>query len=79
MQEDWVRLLRDQCVAAGVPFCYKQQMVNGVRIRSPRLDGKVWDAMPTLTPMPLAATPAANLQLTMFDEAGSLSSDAAVG
>jgi protein gp37 len=43
---DWVREIRDQCAAAGVPFFFKQ--VGG---RTPKaggriLDGRTWDEMP---------------------------------
>ena len=42
----WVRSLRDQCVAAGVPFFFKQQMVGKELVSLPELDGKVWDEFP---------------------------------
>lgn len=45
--EDWARSLRDQCVAADVPFFYKQTYRNGKKIEMPELDGRVWDQMPT--------------------------------
>jgi protein gp37 len=42
----WVRLLRDQCVEAGVPFFFKQwggfYHNSGGRV----LDGRTWDEMP---------------------------------
>ena len=40
---DWLRSLRDQCVAAGVPFFLKQMEINGKVVKMPELDGKVWD------------------------------------
>jgi protein gp37 len=43
---DWVRSLRDQCVAAGVPFLLKQLEINGKLSHMPELDGKVWDEFP---------------------------------
>jgi protein gp37 len=46
MDEDWVRDLRDQCVAAGTPFFYKQAIRNGCRVHMPELDGQVWDQFP---------------------------------
>lgn len=46
MQEDWVRNLRDQCVEAGVPFFYKQQVVNGEVVHAPELDGRQWQEFP---------------------------------
>lgn len=42
----WVRSLRDQCVAAGVPFFFKQAMEGGEVVSLPALDGKVWDQFP---------------------------------
>jgi len=43
---EWVRSLRDQCVAAGVPFFFKQwggpKPSSGGRL----LDGRTWDEMP---------------------------------
>lgn len=46
MHEDWVRNLRDQCGEAGVPFFYKQQMVNGEIVHAPELDGRQWQEFP---------------------------------
>lgn len=40
--EDAVRSLRDQCVATGTKFFYKQKVENGRKISLPELDGKVW-------------------------------------
>jgi protein gp37 len=50
MHPDWVRSLRDQCVAAGVPFFMKQW--GGVRkkLRGRILDGRTWDEMPKVQP-----------------------------
>ncbi len=47
MQEAWVRSLRDQCVAAGVAFFFKQW--GGVqKHRTGReLEGRTWDEFPT--------------------------------
>ncbi len=46
MKAEWVRDIRDQCVAAGVPFFFKQW--GGVwKKRAGRvLDGRTWDEMP---------------------------------
>lgn len=43
---DWARELRDQCVAAGVPYFFKQ--VGGIRPKAGgrELDGRTWDQMP---------------------------------
>jgi protein gp37 len=46
MELDWARNLRDQCQEAGVPFFFKQAMINGKPVKMPELDGKVWDQYP---------------------------------
>jgi protein gp37 len=49
MHPDWVRSIRDQCAAAGVPFFFKQH--GGVlKKKTGRvLDGRTHDAMPART------------------------------
>lgn len=42
MDIEWARSVRDQCQAAGVPFFFKQQMVNGKLVHMPELDGQIW-------------------------------------
>ena len=45
MNYDWARSLRNQCLAAGVPFFYKQG--NAFRSGQDRvLDGRAWDEYP---------------------------------
>lgn len=46
MSLDWVRSIRDECVAANVPFFFKQQLVNGRKVELPELDGQVWAQFP---------------------------------
>ncbi len=48
MEESWVRGLRDQCVASGVAFFFKQW--GGVHRagKGRLLDGRTWDQMPPL-------------------------------
>lgn len=46
MNEDWVRSVRDQCLAAGVAFFYKQAAVNGRKVSLPVLDGRQWMEFP---------------------------------
>lgn len=46
MSEDWVRLIRNQCVSAGVPFFYKQRIDGGKKITLPELDGRQWAEFP---------------------------------
>lgn len=43
---DWIRDVRDQCVAADIPFFLKQLEVDGKLVKMPELDGRVWDQMP---------------------------------
>jgi len=46
MDLDWVRDLRDQCQAAGVPFFLKQAFLFGWMVKLPKLDGQVWAEYP---------------------------------
>jgi protein gp37 len=53
MQAEWARAIRDQCVAAGIPFFFKQwgeYGEDGVRVgkkaAGEMLDGKEWNQMP---------------------------------
>jgi protein gp37 len=49
MDEAWVRSIRDQCVAAGVAFFYKQNAVQWRKIPLPELDGTVWRQFPAVS------------------------------
>ena len=51
MEQDWVLEIRDQCLAAGVPFFFKQW--GGVRKKDAGrlLDGRTWDEMPAAVPL----------------------------
>ncbi len=42
----WVRAIKDQCVAASVPFFWKQHVVNGRKISTPEMDGRKWAEFP---------------------------------
>ena len=46
LRADWVRSVRDQCLAAGVPFWFKQW--GGVRRKEMgrELDGRLWAERP---------------------------------
>lgn len=46
MDENWVRSIRDQCEAGGVPFFYKQRIENGRKVELPMLDGRQWAEFP---------------------------------
>ncbi len=42
----WARDLRDQCQRVGVPFFFKQHLVNGKKVETPELDGQRWTQYP---------------------------------
>lgn len=46
MDPDWPRALRDQCVAAGVPFFFKQWGGRTPKANGRELDGRTWDEYP---------------------------------
>lgn len=46
MHPDWPRAIRDQCVAAGTAFFFKQWGGKTPKSAGRLLDGKVWDQMP---------------------------------
>ncbi|MTI83470.1 MAG: DUF5131 family protein [Firmicutes bacterium] len=43
---EWIRNLRDQCIAANVPFFLKQMEIGGKVVKMPELDGQVWNQFP---------------------------------
>jgi len=47
MHPAWGRDLRDRCVAAGVPFFFKQVGGRSPKAGGRTLDGRTWDQMPT--------------------------------
>jgi protein gp37 len=47
MHPDWVRLLRDQCKAAGVAFFFKQWGGRTPKAGGRELDGRTWDEWPS--------------------------------
>jgi len=51
----WVRDIRDQCVAAGVPFFFKQWGGPTSKSGGRLLDGRTWEEMPVLAPSPVPA------------------------
>lgn len=46
MQAEWVRQIRDQCVAKSVPFFFKQWGGVNKKRTGRKLDGRTWDEMP---------------------------------
>lgn len=57
MPAEWVRPLRDHCVACGIPFFFKQW--GGVRKHTTGrlLDGRTWDEFPKCPPVPIPPMP----------------------
>jgi len=60
LDPDWVREVRDQCLAKGVPFFFKQWGGKTSKSGGRKLDGKVWNQFPTVAQMrnPGVPTPA---------------------
>ena len=54
MEADWARDIRDQCVAAGVPFYFKQWGGVFKKRLGRELDGRTWDEMPNFDKSPVA-------------------------
>jgi protein gp37 len=48
MRVEWVTDIRDQCLAAGVPFFFKQWGGVAKKRAGRKLDGRTWDEMPAL-------------------------------
>ena len=46
MEPDWARSVRDQCVAAGVAFFFKQWGTNNKKKAGRLLDGETWLEFP---------------------------------
>jgi protein gp37 len=51
MDPEWVRDIRDQCLAAKVPFLFKQWGGTRKRKAGKVLDGRIWDEMPVYVPL----------------------------
>ncbi len=48
MAPEWARQIRDQCLAAGVPFFFKQWGGRTPKSLGRVLDGRTWDEMPEI-------------------------------
>lgn len=59
MAPEWAQEIRDQCVAAGVPFFFKQWGGRTPKSGGRVLDGRTWDDMPSVGPV--AHAPAASM------------------
>jgi len=51
MDIQWVRDLKNQCVAASVPFFFKQKYIGNKKISMPMLDDQIWDQYPQTKPL----------------------------
>ena len=49
MEQEWVRAIRDRCVARGVPFFFKQWGGLNKKKTGRRLDGRLWNEFPPLS------------------------------
>ena len=43
---DWAVSLRDQCIAANVPFFFKQRYIGNKKVTLPTIDCKIWNQVP---------------------------------
>ena len=48
IQQEWVEAIRDDCLAADVPFFFKQWGGRTSKVGGRVLDGRIWDEMPQL-------------------------------
>ncbi len=55
MRHEWVRNIREQCQAAGIPFFFKQWGGAVKSLTGREFDGKTHDAMPEPSPHPIAS------------------------
>jgi protein gp37 len=55
MDPAWARDIRDRCIAAGVPFFFKQWGGRNKKRAGRLLDGRTWDEMPDLRRVPVPA------------------------
>ncbi len=49
MNMKWAAYLKHQCVFDAVPFFFKQAVVDGKLVKMPKLDGKIWNEIPSIT------------------------------
>lgn len=69
LKPEWVRSIRDQCVAQGVPFLFKQW--GGVRkkLTGRLLDGRTWDEKPPATITTLTSHAARKAAIAEIEQA----------
>jgi protein gp37 len=51
MKPQWATDIRDQCLAAGVPFFFKQWGGVNKKKAGRTLDGRTWDGIPEQKPL----------------------------
>lgn len=66
---DWVRTVRDQCLAVKVPFFFKQWGGQDKAAAGRTLDGRIWDEMPNGLSVPVD-TEARRKELSALIQAG---------
>lgn len=52
LRVEWLRAVRDQCIAEGIPFFFKQWGGRTPKAKGRELDGRTWDDMPA-APIPV--------------------------
>jgi protein gp37 len=67
MRPEWVRSLRDQCLAAGVAFFFKQWGGTRKHLTGRTLDGRTHDDKPPASPYPIAGASARSSHLHRFE------------
>ncbi|GAH52983.1 unnamed protein product, partial [marine sediment metagenome] len=64
IKEDWVVEIRDQCLAASVPFFFKQWGGLNKKRAGRLLQGRVWDGLPEQ----VSSTPEATIKLPLVEK-----------
>jgi protein gp37 len=67
MRPEWVRSIRNQCLAADVPFFFKQWGGTRKHLTGRTLDGQIHDARPAASPYPIAAASARSSHRQRFE------------
>ncbi len=72
MEADWVRSIRDQCFAAGVPFFFKQWGGTNKKKAGRELDGRTHDEYPSVTTGAIPDRAVRKLMIQNYQEATSV-------
>jgi protein gp37 len=67
MCPEWVRSIRDQCLAADVPFFFKQWGGTRKHLTGRTLDGRTHDAIPPASPYPIAGASTRSTHVQRFE------------